>query len=150
MNGIYAPKDNQLIDHHTLVTHEVAECQSEQDYKGIMMGASRGVFNGRILVAKHAMHTKATQSNKNLLLSKNAEMNTKPELDIFADDVICSHGATVGQLDKEALFYLASRGIPYKEAERSLISAFLLHNLERISNKELSAWLTHLLNQQLG
>ena len=110
MNGVYAPADLQHIDHHTLVNHQVPNCSSEQDYKGILSGHSRAVFNGRVVVAKDAQHTSAKQQNKNLLLSANAEIDTKPQLEIFADDVVCTHGATVGQLDEEALFYLAARG----------------------------------------
>ena len=111
MNGIYLPGNNQHIDHHTNVNHLVPNCQSVQDYKGILNGQATAVFNGKICVAKHAQHTDAKQQNKNLLLSEKAQINTKPQLEIFADDVVCSHGATVGQLDDDALFYLATRGI---------------------------------------
>ena len=117
MNGVYIPGDKQHIDHHTTVRHLVPNCRSNQDYKGVLTGQSRAVFNGKIVVAKDAQHTKAHQQNKNLLLSALAEIDTKPQLEIFADDVVCSHGATVGQLDEEALFYLATRGIGEKEAK---------------------------------
>lgn len=150
MNGIYAPSEGQHVDHHTTVHHLVPNCSSTQDYKGILKGRSRGVFNGKVIVAKDAQHTNARQQNKNLLLSAHAEINTKPQLEIFADDVVCSHGATVGQLDEEALFYLASRGIDRLEASQYLIHAFAEDNLRLIPNRELADWMSRLLIQQLG
>ncbi|AHE67823.1 Fe-S cluster assembly protein SufD [Legionella oakridgensis] len=145
LNGIYALGEEQHVDHHTLVSHEAADCQSVQDYKGILGGASRAVFNGKVYVAKGAQHTEAKQQNKNLLLSKNAEIDTKPQLEIFADDVICTHGATVGQLDEEALFYLATRGIDRVEASRYLIEAFAANNLQQMANLKLADWMRQLL-----
>ena len=150
MNGIYAPTEGQHMDHHTVVTHAVPDCQSAQDYKGILCGQSRAVFNGQVIVAKHAQHTSAKQQNKNLLLSAQAEVDTKPQLDIFADDVVCTHGATVGQLDEEALFYLATRGINRADASRYLVQAFATENLKAFSNVDLAEWLGTLLNEQLG
>ena len=150
MNGLYAPLDGQHVDHHTVVTHEAPKCRSEQDYKGILSGRSRAVFNGRVIVAKDAQHTVAMQQNKNVLLSKNAEIDTKPQLEIFADDVVCTHGATVGQLDEDALFYLATRGIGRAEAMRYLVQAFAVENLRKFANDELAEWLGTLLNQQVG
>lgn len=150
MNGIYAPTDGQHIDHHTVVQHLVPNCQSEQDYKGILAGRSRAVFNGKVVVAKDAQHTQAKQQNKNLLLSSQAEIDTKPQLEIFADDVICTHGATVGQLDEEALFYLATRGINRQEASSYLIHAFAADNLRIVPHRALADWMGMLLNQQLG
>jgi Fe-S cluster assembly protein SufD len=150
MNGIYAPSEGQHIDHHTTVHHSVPHCSSEQDYKGILNGHSRAVFNGKVIVAKDAQHTNAKQQNKNLLLSAHAEINTKPQLEIFADDVLCSHGATVGQLDEDALFFLATRGIGRLEAAHYLIHAFAQDNLRLIPNRELADWMSHLLTQQLG
>lgn len=150
MNGIYAPAEGQHVDHHTTVHHMVADCSSEQDYKGVLTGRSRAVFNGKVIVAKDAQHTNAKQQNKNLLLSANAEVDTKPQLEIFADDVLCSHGATVGQLDEEALFYLATRGIGRLEASHYLIHAFASDNLRLIPHRELAEYMGHLLTQQLG
>lgn len=150
MNGIYAPSEGQHVDHHTTVHHLVPNCQSDQDYKGVLKGESRAVFNGKVIVAKGAHHTRANQQNKNLLLSAQAEVDTKPQLEIFADDVLCSHGATVGQLDEEALFYLATRGIDKIEASHYLIHAFAQTNLELIPNPQLAGWMSHLLTQQLG
>ncbi|WP_028387995.1 Fe-S cluster assembly protein SufD [Legionella fairfieldensis] len=149
MNGIYAPTEGQHIDHHTRVQHLVPNCQSEQNYKGILTGRSRAVFNGKVFVAKDAQHTKAQQQNKNLLLSSQAEIDTKPQLEIFADDVICTHGATVGQLDEEALFYLAARGISKVEANRYLIQAFAAENLGLVPHQRLAEWMATLLNKQL-
>lgn len=150
MNGFYVPGDGQHIDHHTLVHHAVPDCQSTQDYKGIMKGHSRAVFNGRVVVARDAQHTQAKQQNKNLLLSANAEIDTKPQLEIFADDVICTHGATVGQLDDDALFYFATRGIGLEEASRYLMRAFLIDNYRLIENEKIASWISELLNNQLG
>ncbi len=150
MNGIYAPAEGQHVDHHTTVQHLVPNCSSEQDYKGILTGRSRAVFNGKVIVAKDAQHTDAKQQNKNLLLSANAEVDTKPQLEIFADDVLCSHGATVGQLDEEALFYLATRGIDRLEASHYLIHAFASDNLRLIPHRQLADYMGHLLTQQLG
>ncbi|GGI89463.1 Fe-S cluster assembly protein SufD [Legionella impletisoli] len=150
MNGIYAPGEGQHIDHHTLVEHRVADCQSEQDYKGILSQHSRAVFNGKVNVAKDAQRTVAKQQNKNILLSANAEVDTKPQLEIFADDVVCTHGATVGQLDEDALFYLATRGIERAEASRYLIHAFAAENLEAVDKPKLALWMKNRLTQQLG
>ncbi len=150
MNGIYAPIEGQHIDHHTTAYHLVPNCSSEQDYKGILKGYSRAVFNGKVIVARDAQHSKAQQQNKNLLLSKSAEINTKPQLEIFADDVVCTHGATVGQLDEDALFYLASRGIDKVEAAQYLIHAFAEDNLRLIPHREFADWMSQLLIQQLG
>jgi Fe-S cluster assembly protein SufD len=142
MNGIYAPTDAQHVDHHTVVNHLVPHGKSTQDYKGILRGKSRGVFNGKVIVAKNAQHTDATQHNKNLLLSSSAEINTKPQLEIFADDVLCAHGATVGQLDEDALFYLATRGIDRVEASRYLINAFAIDNIRLMPHQELAQWVS--------
>ncbi|RAP34716.1 Fe-S cluster assembly protein SufD [Legionella quinlivanii] len=149
MNGIYIPGDNQHIDHHTVVNHIMPECRSTQDYKGILSGKSRAVFNGKVIVAPGAQQTEAQQQNKNLLLSGQSEVNTKPQLEIFADDVICSHGATVGQLDEDALFYLATRGIGRQEASRYLIQAFAAENLKLIAYRPAAEWIGNLINQQL-
>ena len=150
MNGIYAPTEGQHVDHHTDVHHLVPDCHSDQNYKGILNGHSRAVFNGKVFVAKDAQHTNANQQNKNLLLSAQAEIDTKPQLEIFADDVLCAHGATVGQLDEDALFYLATRGIGRAEASHYLIHAFAEDNLRLIPNRALSDWMSNLLTEQLG
>ncbi|KTC65527.1 ABC transporter permease (plasmid) [Legionella adelaidensis] len=148
LNGIYAPQEGQHIDQHTVVHHQVANCRSEEDYKGILGKKSRAVFNGKVIVAKDAQHTEAKQQNKNLLLAADAEIDTKPQLEIFADDVVCSHGATVGQLDEEALFYFATRGIGAEEASQFLIHAFAAENVKAFG-AILSPWVDKLLNKQL-
>ncbi len=124
MNGLYLTQGKQTVDHHTRVDHAKPRCVSREFYKGILDGTSRAVFNGKVIVHKDAQQTDASQSNRNLLLSDNAEVDTKPELEIYADDVKCAHGATVGQLDMNQLFYLRSRGIDEAAARTLLIFAF--------------------------
>ncbi len=150
MNGLYVPTEGQHMDHHTRVTHAVADCSSIQDYKGILSGHSRAVFNGQVIVAKDAQRTAAKQQNKNLLLSVGSEINTKPQLEIFADDVVCTHGATVGQLDEDALFYLATRGIERAEASQYLVKAFAADNVRAVTDTHLAGWLGELLVSQIG
>ncbi len=137
LNGLYAVKGNQHVDHHTTIDHAHPHCNSHQLYKGVLDGRSTAVFNGKILVREDAQKTDAFQSNKNLLLSENAGVNTKPQLEIFANDVRCSHGATVGQIDEEATFYLRSRGIPHSAARGLLTYAFAADILERIQVRPL-------------
>jgi Fe-S cluster assembly protein SufD len=149
LNGVYAPHDGQHMDHHIRSNHHVGLCYSEQNYKGILSGHSRAVFNGTVFVEKDAQKTESHQQNKNLLLSKFAEIDTKPQLEIFADDVICSHGATVGQLDEEALFYLATRGIDNAMASQFLIHAFAAEVFKRMPNQHLAEWMQGLLDQQM-
>ena len=132
MNGLYIASNDQVVDHHTVIDHARANCSSHEHYQGIMAGSARGVFNGKIFVRKDAQKTDARQTNRNLLLSENAVIDTKPQLEIFADDVKCTHGATVGQLSEEALFYLRARGIGLEEARRMLILAFASQALNRI------------------
>ena len=117
-------EDKQLFDAHTLIDHASPLCNSHEHYKGILDDHSRGVFNGKVLVRQDAQKTNAFQQNNNILLSNNALVNTKPQLEIFADDVKCSHGATIGQIDEEARFYLKSRGIGEEAANAILIHAF--------------------------
>ena len=124
MNGLYLTQGKQVVDHHTRVDHAEPRCVSREFYKGILDGTSRAVFNGKVIVHRDAQQTDASQSNRNLLLSENAEVDTKPELEIYADDVKCAHGATVGQLDANQLFYLRTRGIDEISARTLLIFAF--------------------------
>lgn len=123
--GTYLPRDKQVHDQLTLVDHAVPRCTSNQLYKGVLDGHGRGVFNGKVLVRQDAQQTLAYQQNRSLVLSDNATADTRPQLEIYADDVKCSHGATIGQLDDEALFYLRSRGISQVEAGRLLMRAFV-------------------------
>lgn len=133
LNGLYLCRGEQLIDHHTVVDHAQPHCESHEFYHGILAGRSHGVFNGKIFVRKDAQKTNAKQTNRNLLLSDSAIMDTKPQLEIFADDVKCTHGAAIGQLSDEALFYLRARGIGEKLAHRMLIEAFASDVIERIT-----------------
>lgn len=133
IDGLFVVGGKQHVDHHTTIDHAKPHCNSHQLYKGILDGESRGVFNGKIIVRKDAQKTDAIQNNKNLLLSTKAEIDTKPQLEIDADDVRCTHGATIGQLSDESLFYLRSRGIPQAEARGLLIYAFAADLLERIT-----------------
>lgn len=132
LNGLYVASGRQHTDHHLHIDHRLPGCTSEQFFKGVLDGAARGVFSGRVVVHPDAQHTDARQSNKSLLLSRNAEMDARPQLEIYADDVKCAHGATVGQLDGDALFYLRARGVGEAEARHLLIHAFVGDVLDRI------------------
>jgi Fe-S cluster assembly protein SufD len=132
LNGLYVTKGDQLADHHMVVEHAQPHCNSHEYYNGILDGRSKGVFHGRILVRQAAQKTDAKQTNKNLLLSEEATADTKPQLEIYADDVKCTHGATVGQLNEESIFYLRARGIGAETARRMLIHAFAGEIIERI------------------
>jgi Fe-S cluster assembly protein SufD len=133
MNGLYLGHGTQLIDHHTAIHHAKPHCNSHEFYHGILDGKSQGVFNGKIFVRPDAQKTDAKQTNRNLLLSDEASINTKPQLEIFADDVKCTHGATVGQLEEEHIFYLRARGIGLEQARRMLVHAFASDIVNRIS-----------------
>jgi Fe-S cluster assembly protein SufD len=140
---------NTLADNHTVVDHQKPNSFSNELYKGIMDGNSKGVFNGKIYVRPHAQKTNAFQSNRNILMSETASINTKPQLEIWADDVKCSHGCTIGQLDEEALFYLQARGIPHQSAKAMLLYAFALDVLTSIKNETLKAYLDQLISERL-
>ncbi len=133
MYGIYFTSGKQHVDNHTYADHLKPHCNSNELYKGVMTGRSTGVFNGKIMVHKDAQQTNAFQSNQNILLTDTASVNTKPELEIYADDVKCSHGCTIGQLDEEAMFYLQSRGLGKEAATKLLIQAFAGDVLEFIA-----------------
>lgn len=150
LKGVTILGEKQHVDHHTLVHHQQPNCESHQDYKGIFGQQSTGVFNGKIIVDKIAQKTNAFQQNNNLLISDKANVNTKPQLEIFADDVRCSHGCTIGQLDQEALFYLRSRGIPQKEASALMMYAFANNVLESVRIPELKARINKLIAKKLG
>jgi Fe-S cluster assembly protein SufD len=150
MKGVTIIGDGQLVDHHTLVHHRQPNCESHQDYKGIYDGNSTGVFNGKIVVDRLAQKTNAFQQNNNLLIADKASINTKPQLEIFADDVKCSHGCTIGQIDQEAMFYLQSRGIGQKEAQALLMYAFANNVLESVRIPELKKRINTLIAMKLG
>ena len=137
LDGLYVETGDQHVDNHTLIDHAQPHCSSREVYKGILDGKSKGVFNGSVIVRKDAQKTDARQTNKNLLLSGEAEINTKPQLEIFADDVKCSHGATIGQIDQESIFYLRSRGISLESARSILMYAFANEVLDRIKIEHL-------------
>ena len=135
--GLYLSTEEQLMDNYMFVEHLKANCESRQLYKGLLNDSSKGVFHGRILVHEEAQQTNAYQTNRNLLLSDDAQVDTKPQLEIYADDVKCSHGATIGQIDKEALLYLRARGISKDKAMLMLIKAFTDEVCEPIKNQTL-------------
>ena len=150
MRGITLIGKDQLVDHHTLVDHLVPNCLSNELYKGIYDHNAKGVFNGKVMVHPDAQKTNAFQSNNNLLLTDDASIDTKPQLEIYADDVACSHGCTIGQLDDEALFYLRARGIPKKEAQAMLMYAFANDVLSNIKIEELKRKLNLIIAEKIG
>jgi len=150
LKGITIIEGKQHVDHHTLVQHATPNCESHQNYKGIFGDRSTGVFNGKIYVEREAQKTDAFQQNNNILLSDKATINAKPQLEIFADDVKCSHGCTIGQLDDKAMFYMQSRGIPKKEAKALLMYAFSNEVIESIKIPELKQRITKIIAMKLG
>jgi Fe-S cluster assembly protein SufD len=150
LKGITIIGDKQHVDHNTLVQHIEPNCESHQDYKGIFGDNAVGVFNGKVIVEKEAQKTNAFQANNNILLNDKATINTKPQLEIFADDVKCSHGCTIGQLDENAMFYLRSRGIPKKEAKALLMYAFANNVLASVKIPELKQRINKLIATKLG
>ena len=150
LNGITIIGESQHVDHYTLVQHATPNCESHQDYKGIFTDKAVGVFNGKIFVEKEAQKTNAFQKSNNILLSNKATINAKPQLEIFADDVKCSHGCTIGQLDETAMFYMQQRGIPKKEAKALLMYAFSNAVIESIKIPELKQRITKIIATKLG
>lgn len=149
LNGLFVAKGNQLIDNHTLVDHQMPNCQSNELYKGIAKDKSTGIFNGKIYVRKDAQKTNAYQSSKNILLSDDATINTKPQLEIYADDVKCSHGTSTGKVDEQALFYLKARGIGEMSARKLLLQAFAQEVIDKIEIEELQHRVLNLFEQHL-
>lgn len=149
LKGITISEGKQHIDHHTLVHHITPNCESHQDYKGIYDDRSTAVFNGKVIVEKEAQKTNAYQQNNNVLLSDKATVNAKPQLEIFADDVKCSHGCTIGQLDEDALFYMQQRGIPKKEGKALLMFAFANTVLESVKIHEVKQRITAIIADKL-
>ncbi|MCX6165892.1 MAG: Fe-S cluster assembly protein SufD [Ignavibacteriae bacterium] len=147
--GLYYITGKQHVDNHTLADHATPNCHSNEFYKGIIDEEADGVFNGKIMVRKDAQKTNAYQMNKNILLSNDAVINSKPQLEIYADDVKCSHGATTGQIDKEQLFYLKTRGIGEKEGRKLLLYAFANEIIEDIQIEELKDYLEKKLSNKL-
>jgi Fe-S cluster assembly protein SufD len=147
--GLYITENDQHVDNHTLIDHAKPNCQSNEIYKGVLNDNSRGVFNGKVFVREDAQKTNAYQSNKAILLSSNATIDTKPQLEIYADDVKCSHGAAIGQLDDEAVFYLRSRGIGKEMAKTVLIRAFANDIFDTIENEALHDDLNNMVLEKL-
>lgn len=150
LKGVTIIGDKQHVDHNTMVHHIEPNCESHQDYKGVFGDSSTGVFNGKVVVEKEAQKTNAYQANNNILLSDKASINSKPQLEIFADDVKCSHGCTIGQLDENAMFYLRTRGIPEKEAKALLMYAFANNVLDSVKIPELKQRINKLIAEKLG
>lgn len=150
MYGLYLLNGKTLADNHTIVDNQMPNCLSNELYKGIMDDQSTGVFNGKIFVRQDAQKTNAYQSNKNILIGEQASANTKPQLEIFADDVKCSHGCTVGKLDENALFYLKARGIPDDKAKALLLHAFAVDILDQIKNESIRAYADQLISARLS
>jgi len=150
LNGISILNKKQHVDNHTLVNHKFPNCESHELYKGIYADKSTGVFNGKVIVQQEAQKTNAFQQNNNILIDDGASINAKPQLEIFADDVKCSHGCTIGQLDESALFYMQSRGIPKKEAKALLLFAFGNDVVEKIKIPQLKTRITKLIAKNLG
>jgi Fe-S cluster assembly protein SufD len=150
MYGLYVTRAEQVADNHTAIYHDQPNCRSWEVYKGILDGRSRGVFNGKVFVKPEAQKTDAKQTNRNLLLSDGARVNTKPQLEIFADDVKCTHGATVGRLDEVARFYARSRGIPAEAADRLLTYAFAAEVVEEVTLAPVREELDRLVRARLG
>jgi Fe-S cluster assembly protein SufD len=149
MNGLYLLKGKTHVDNHTVADHTKPNCHSNELYKGIIDDYAKAVFNGKIFVRQDAQKTNAFQSNKNILLSDNATINTKPQLEIWADDVSCSHGCTIGQLDLDALFYLQTRGIKKDKAKAMLLHAFASDVLETVANQAIKNYLEQIITIRL-
>lgn len=147
--GLYLGEEQQTIDNHTFIHHKKPNCNSNEIYKGVLLDKATGVFNGKVFVEPEAQKTNAFQQNNNLLLSNKATINTKPQLEIFADDVKCSHGATVGQLSKEAMFYLRARGIGEEAARALLVNAFAFDVTGKIKIAELEQFINRLIAQHI-
>jgi Fe-S cluster assembly protein SufD len=150
MYGLYLTRGQQLVDNHTAIYHDHPNCNSWEVYKGVLDGRSRGVFNGKVFVKPEAQKTDAKQTNRNLILSDGARVDTKPQLEIFADDVKCTHGATIGRLDEVAVFYARSRGIPAAEARRLLTYAFAAEVVHEVALAPVREELDRLVLERLG
>lgn len=149
LNGLFITSGTQSVDNHTLIDHQMPNCESNELYKGIAKDKSTGTFNGKIFVRKDAQKTNAYQSSKNILMSDDATINTKPQLEIYADDVKCSHGTSTGKVDTEALFYLKARGIGEDNARKLLLQAFAQELIDKIEINSLKERILHLFEKAL-
>ena len=150
VNGLFIGGGRQHMDNYMMVEHASPHCASRQFYNGILDGHAQGVFHGRIIVHNAAQKTDAKQTNRNLLLSDDAQIHTKPQLEIYADDVKCTHGATIGQIEEDALFYLRSRGIDEASARKLLLSAFASECLERMKQDGVRKYIEQVLSHHLA
>ncbi len=150
LNGAYAPRQKQHVDNHSIIDHLVPHCESHELYKGVIYDQGTGVFNGKVFVRPDAQKTNAYQQNANIVMSDKASINSKPELEIYADDVKCSHGSTTGQLDMDALFYLQCRGLNYVSAKQMLVNAFVGEVIERLELNEVQEWVWDKLDEPLS
>jgi Fe-S cluster assembly protein SufD len=148
LDGVYLAQGKQHIDNHTYVDQKVPNCTSNENYKGVLNDQSTAVFNGKVMVRPDAQIIRAYQNNQNILLSDDATINSKPELEIYADDVQCSHGSTTGQLDEEAMFYLQSRGVSELSAKKMLIKAFVFDVLEEIELESFRNYVEELVEEK--
>jgi len=150
LNGVYILDGTTHCDNHTYIGHDTPDCTSDELYKGIVAGKATGVFNGKVYVKQDAQRTRAYQSNANILQGDDAKVYTKPELEIYADDVKCSHGCTIGRFDEQGMFYMRSRGISEAEAKKMMAHAFMYDVLERITNEEWREHLAGLIDSKLA
>ena len=150
LHGLYVANGRQHIDNNIRISHNKPDTTSHECYKGILNGQSRGVFRGHVQVQQDAQRTKATQNNHNLMLSRKAEVDSMPQLEIYADDVKCTHGASIGQLEEEAVFYLRSRGVGVHEARQMLTQAFAAEALDVLEPATIREHLRHRVNQLVG
>jgi Fe-S cluster assembly protein SufD len=150
LNGFYIPNTREHVDNHTVIDHEKPNCNSNELYRGVLVDQSTGVFNGKVFVRQDAQKTNAFQSNGNIIVTDTATMNSKPELEIYADDVKCSHGSTTGQLDEEAVFYLMARGLSRESARKLLINAFAEDVLEKLVNDNLREMIEETIHRKLA
>ena len=150
LNGLYLPRDAQHVDHHTWIDHAAPHCETHEYFNGVLDEKARSVFNGRIIVRPGAQRTDSKQTNNNLLLSADAHADSQPQLEIYADDVKCTHGSTTGPLDEKALFYLRSRGVGADAARRLLTYGFASEILDRMEVRPLRERLDTLVRQRAG
>lgn len=150
LNGFYIPNGKEHIDNHTIMDHEQPHCDSNELYRGVLLGQSTAVFNGKVYVRPDAQKTNAFQSNGNILVSDDATINSKPELEIYADDVKCSHGSTTGQIDEQALYYLRTRGLSKESARKMLVAAFASDVLDEMANPVWRAYIEEVISHELS
>jgi Fe-S cluster assembly protein SufD len=150
LTGIYLPSGENTVDYHTNIEHQVAHCESREIFRGIIADAAKATFNGKIHIFRDAQKSDAELSNKNLLLTNRAEINTKPELEIYADDVVCAHGATIAKIDEQAIYYLQTRGIDQQKAKKMLSVGFIVELLDKVHNNALHEQLNQLIHDCLS